>query len=256
MGVGNDISVGSEYDPSTGRDHSGAVCGQGRNGGGGLFIDLGVGQRLTGGGSNGEDDAGAGLRLRNGRGRGEVLLLLPAAVSRVGPRGDGVRGTGGEAAIEQDCKGGEGDDQSQRDEKADPTAVAVLGRPGRTVFLGRDYHGGRRGEGAGRLLPGAALPEPIASIVHRRNLPAPWGAQFSVKIPARSRGTWGRRAARTPFQSKNMPQGGQTYAAGRKGPAPQAQRKRHRGAWKNSGEGEGEGKVGDTVLTGHGDVFF
>ena len=140
--------------------------------------------------------------------------------------------------------------------KADPTAVAVLGRPGRTVFLGRDYHGGRRGEGAGRLLPGAALPEPIASIVHRRNLPAPWGAQFSVKIPARSRGTWGRRAARTPFQSKNMPQGGQTYAAGRKGPAPQAQRKRHRGAWKNSGEGEGEGKVGDTVLTGHGDVFF
>ena len=103
MGVGNDISVGSEYDPSTGRDHSGAVCGQGRNGGGGLFIDLGVGQRLTGGGSDGEDDAGAGLRLRNGRGRGEVLLLLPAAVSRVGPRGDGGRGTGGVAAIEQDC---------------------------------------------------------------------------------------------------------------------------------------------------------
>ena len=139
-------------------------------------------------------------------------------VSRVGPRGDGVRGTGGEAAIEQDCKGGEGDDQSQRDEKADPTAVAALGRPGRTVFLGRDHHGGRRGEGAGRLLPGAALPEPIASIVHRRNLPAPWGAQFSVKIPARSRGTWGRRAARTPFQSKNMPQGDKHTRPDERGP--------------------------------------
>ena len=159
-------------------------------------------------------------------------LLYPGS----DPEGTGSAERGARPPLNKTARAVEGDDQSQRDEKADPTAVAALGRPGRTVFLGRDHHGGRRGEGAGRLLPGAALPEPIASIVHRRNLPAPWGAQFSVKIPARSRGTWGRRAARTPF-SQRICRRGDKHTRPDEGSAPQAQRKRHRGAWMNSGEG-------------------
>lgn len=64
------------------------------------------------------------------------------------------------------------------------------GLGGRYFWGGITTAGGGE-KGRGRLLPGAALPEPIASIVHRRNLPAPWGAQFSVKIPARTGGHGG-----------------------------------------------------------------